>query len=181
MEMIYYEDRLLTKTKGECIYMDGQTVTEVTEVVDEATLGELIELAKHQLENLLNPSALTLDSVEGVLVLILILFMLHSFSEKMFKVASWCLAGILIIQIGYYLSFTGLNDFIPFSSIFKYDIMTSLAQLCVGTKLSDIILYASAVLQTILNAAAGYLAEWIGIFIDYLKNVDTSVFDHILP
>ena len=164
--------------------MDGQTVTEVTEVVesvDAANFGELIELAKHQLENLLNPSALTLDSVEGVLVLILILFMLHSFSEKMFKVASWCFAGILIIQIGYYLSFTGLNEYIPFSSIFKYDIMTSLAQLCVGTKLSDIILYASAVLQTILNAAAKYLSEWLGIIIDYLKTVDTSVFDHILP
>lgn len=105
---------------------------------------DLIKDVSGQLENTLNQSPFSVNSIEGVLVLLLIAFMIYNIINKSFKFVKFSVGLLLIIEIGYCLSLTGFNNIIPLNEIFKYDVLTSLAQLCVGTKLSDILLKIDA-------------------------------------
>ena len=88
-------------------------------------MQELIETCKTQLEAVLNGSAFTTDSVEGWLCIILSLFLIYNITKKLGDFVGWCIGGIILIQVFYWLSFTGLNDLIPLSNIFKYDIFSN--------------------------------------------------------
>ena len=79
--------------------------------------------------------------------------------KKVGKLTMQCTGALIIIQICYILGTTSLNTYIPFSSIFKYDLLTSLAQLCVGTKLSDIILTINYVITTAFTIMANLLTS----------------------
>jgi hypothetical protein len=149
----------------------SEIVADGVETATKLNWGEMIELAKHQFENLLNPSALTLDSIEGIITLLLILFLVKSIFEKSIKLISWCIAGILLIQIGYWLSFTGINDYIPLSSVFKYDILSSIAQLFVGTKVCDVILYINAFLKTVFTRGAELITPLIDPITTFFKEM----------
>lgn len=102
---------------------------------------------KDQLINILNPNAWDLDSTEGIITLVLTVFLIYTIKEKAWKFVTWCVGGLLLVQIFYLLGTTPIDNYIPFSAIFKYDILTSLAQLCVGTKLSDGLLWIAAWLR----------------------------------
>lgn len=114
---------------------------------------------QEQLKNILNPSAWHLDSTEGIITLVLTLFLIYAIKEKAGKFIMWCVGGLLLIQIFYILGQTGVNNYIPFATIFKYDYFSSLAQLCVGTKLSDGLLWCDAWLHHILMTAGQYIQE----------------------
>lgn len=105
---------------------------------------------QEQLKNILNPSAWHLDSTEGIITLALTLFLIYAIAQKATKFIMWCISGLLLLQICYTLGCTGLNNYIPFATVFKYDYFSSLAQLCVGTKLSNGLLWCDAWLQHVL-------------------------------
>lgn len=109
--------------------------------------------------DMLNPSILSFDSVQGVLVAIILFVIILSCIKKVGKLTMQCTGALIIIQICYILGTTSLNAYIPFSSIFKYDLLTSLAQLCVGTKLSDIILTINYVITTAFTIMANLLTS----------------------
>jgi uncharacterized ion transporter superfamily protein YfcC len=77
--------------------------------------------------------------------------------------AIWCLNAILLCQILYWLSFTGLNDIIPIGRIFKYDLITAIAQCFVGTKICNVLLYINAFLRLICSSVWGTLSSWFSI------------------
>ncbi len=84
------------------------------------------------LQQLLNEHPISTDSIEGWILIFLIGFVAWNIYRKALKFAIWSCSVILLIQVGYYLSATGLNDIIPLSAVFKYDILTAIAQTCVA-------------------------------------------------
>lgn len=77
---------------------------------------------------------------------------------------------IVFVEIMYFISFgTAVGDMLPFlKTIFKYDVFQMIAQLCVGTKVCDVILYIRAFLQSVITvcvtAICGgvkWLWDWI--------------------
>ena len=106
---------------------------------------------KEDFESLLNPSAFTLDSVEGWIIILLCLFLIYEISQKAVRFAGWLVGAIMMFQICHWLSYTGLNNIIPFGSFFKYDILTAVAQCFVGTKICDFLLYVNSFIHLICD------------------------------
>lgn len=109
-------------------------------------MWEVIVGIKDEVADMLNPSAFSSDSIEGWVILIIGLILLRSFWQKSMKAIYWSVGMLFMIQVFYALSMTGFNDIIPFSKVFKYDVMTAIAQCFVGTKLCDVILWFDSVI-----------------------------------
>ena len=76
--------------------------------------------------------------------------MVKSIIEKAIKIAK-SLAGMLLgVQVCYWLSFTGLNDILQLSKVFKYDLLMAVAQCFVGTEFCDWLLYIDSAIRTLL-------------------------------
>ncbi len=105
---------------------------------------ELVSDIADKLSKTLDDTVTSVNSIEGVIVLLLIAFIIYSVVEKSFQFLKFSVGVLLIIEIGYVLSITGFNGLLPFNRVFKYDVLTSLAQLCVGTKVSNVLLTIDA-------------------------------------
>ena len=105
---------------------------------------ELVSDIADKLSKTLDDTVTSVNSIEGVIVLLLIAFIIYSVVEKSFQFLKFSVGVLLIIEIGYVLSITGFNELLPFNRVFKYDVLTSLAQLCVGTKVSSVLLTIDA-------------------------------------
>ena len=114
-------------------------------------MNDMIISMKNDLMGLINPSAFTSDSVEGVIIILLFLFLVYEVSHKAIHFAGWLCGLIFMFQVGHWLSFTGLNRMIPLNTIFKYDVLTAIAQCFVGTKVCDGLLYANAFIRTVCS------------------------------
>lgn len=77
------------------------------------------------------------DSIEGLLVVCLAVFLIFLLVRKAFHIAIWCAGLLVLIQIGYLLGQTSLNNVIPFATVFQYDVFTAVAHLFVGTAIGD--------------------------------------------
>lgn len=112
-------------------------------------MKELFVLIRDELMNMLNPSAFTTDSIEGLLLIGLIVYMIYHMTKRTKRIIKFCLEVMLALQIGYWLSLTSLNNLIDLKSIFKYDIITAIAQVFVGTKICDMLIDLNAIIKTI--------------------------------
>ena len=108
-------------------------------------------------QDVMNPSVWSSQSLEGIIVLVLILFIVYKLFHHAYKFAWWCIGLIFFIEIMYILGLTAINDTIPLHSIFPHSILNSIAQLCVGTKFSYCLYYIDTML-TYSVAKAGELA-----------------------
>lgn len=104
---------------------------------------------KEHLSGLLNESVFTLDSIEGVIVIILCVLIIYEASRKAIQIAEWLFAVIFLFQVCYWLGYTSLNDIIPFNKVFKYDVITAVAQCFVGTKFCDGLLWFNAFIRAL--------------------------------
>lgn len=109
-------------------------------------MWETIAAIKEELLQILNPSAFSADSVEGWLIIVLGIMLIHSLWKKATSAILWSAGAIVCCQILYGLSLTGFNQIIPLSYVFKYDVMTSIAQCFVGTKACDALLYFDSII-----------------------------------
>ena len=91
----------------------------INEVINEMTLGEILTGLKDEVMALLNSSAFSTDSIEGWIVILLCVIIVYKVTKEAYDFIGWCVGALFIIQLGYWLSLTGLNDLIPLSSIFK--------------------------------------------------------------
>lgn len=117
---------------------------------------------KEILGNTLNPSAFTLDSAEGVVVTVLAIVIVYKITKNLGDFVGWLIGALFLIQLGHVLGFTALNNYIPFSAIFKFDVVTAMAQLFAGTPVCDALLYVSA-------------------FFNFLAKVVTETFEAVYP
>ncbi len=112
-------------------------------------MADMLNAMKDEFMGMLNSSAFSTDSVEGWIIIILCLFLVYEISQKAVKFVGWLICVIFLFQVGHWLSYTGLNNIIPLSSFFKYDILTAVAQCFVGTKICDLLLYANAFIHMV--------------------------------
>lgn len=137
----------------------------------------MIVAIKDELSSLLNTSALSTDSIEGWLVIFLIAFLIYNLSKKAIRFVGWSITCIFFIQICHWLSLTGFNDVIPLSTIFKYDILTSIAQCFVGSRLCDILLYLNAFIRMVCFELWSVIS---GFYNEYIAGNFDGLFDNIM-
>lgn len=115
---------------------------------------------KEFLEGLLNPSVFTVDSLEGVLVILIVIFLVYRLTRHLGDFVGWLIGALFMIQLCYLLGMTAVNDYIPFANFFKYDVITAVAQVFEGTFVCDALLYVSAFMRYIAKVVAGAF-EWL--------------------
>lgn len=102
------------------------------------------------LRQLLNDHPISTDNIEGWILIFLILFIVWNLCRKAFQFVGWSCALILLIQVCYFLGQTNLNTVIPIGNFFQYDVLTAIAQTCVGTPVCDWLLKINASIQYII-------------------------------
>lgn len=112
-------------------------------------VSSAINEIKQYLAQLLNEHPISTDSVEGWILIFLIAFIVWGLYKKALKFVGWSCAAILFIQVGYFLGTTNLNDIVPLGTLFKYDVLTAIAQTCVGTPICDVLLKINATIRYI--------------------------------
>lgn len=120
----------------------------------------------------LNPNILSMDSVRSIIFLLLG-FGISVFCIRTLKNAvQWWIGLILFIEIMHVIAFqTPVGEYAPIIQvIFKYDTLSMIAQLCVGTKVCDGILYVRAFLEAVIGTAVTCIWNWFWLLIDYLKH-----------
>lgn len=118
-----------------------------------------VESVKQGLEQTLNQSVFSGDSVYGILIVILIVFLLIRSIHKMTNFVLSLCGFLLLLQVMHWVSMnTSVGTWAPvLQSVFKYDVFTALAQLFVGTPVADGLLWLQAWLNTVLAAVAGWV------------------------
>lgn len=143
------------------------------------TLGEAMRVSKEELEATLNSSAFTLDSLQGWIVIIVVLIMIRGFWMKTVRAVGWGCGVLVFFQICYGLSLTGLNDVIPLSKMFKFDLMTSVAQCFAGTKLCDILLWCDSFIivsmSRLWDIIGDFFIKIFHVFRDGAEELDLSM------
>ena len=101
-----------------------------------------------------------MDSVQGIIIILLLIWLVTAVIRHAFKAVAWCFFLIVLIQIGYILGTTSLNDVIPFSEIFKYDVISAVAHLFPDTSVQTALLKVSPFLTQICSDFSGALQHF---------------------
>jgi len=120
----------------------------------------------------MNPSVWSTQSIEGLIIMILIVLLIYKFVRKAYKFAAWCIGAIFLIQITYVLGGTAIGQYIPLRRIVPYDILQSIAQLCVGTKLSYALLWIDELFIRSFDTFADAMISFWQAVIRVFKNAD---------
>ena len=110
---------------------------------------------KDKLAEAVGSGAFSLDSMEGVLVVLICVIFVYRITRDMGDFAGWCIGALFLIQLCYVLGLTVIEDYIPFSAVFKFDVITSVASLFKGTFICDWLLYMAAFVGYIGKVLAG--------------------------
>lgn len=118
--------------------------------MDFSNIVSTAESLKQQAEQLIDPSMFSTSSIEGWICILLVGFIIWNIGRKALKFIGWSIGAIVLFQILHYLSMTPVNDIIPLSQWFKFDVMTSIAQCFAGTAVCDIILTVNSWIRAII-------------------------------
>lgn len=88
-------------------------------------------------QEFLNCGLFTTDSLEGWLCIFILGYFLWKLVQKAADFVNWSICMIFLLQIGYYLSKTSLNDLIPLSFIFRMDVLGSITDLITNQTIHD--------------------------------------------
>lgn len=121
-----------------------------------------------------------MDSVQGIIIILLLIWLVTAVIRHAFKAIAWCFFLIVLIQIGYILGTTSLNDVIPFSEIFKYDVISAVANLFPDTFVQTALLKVSAFLRQIFtDFAATIQVLWGKLHLEHIWNSLKEGFDAV--
>ena len=116
------------------------------------SIFQLPDISKRESE--LSSRILSINSLQGVIILFLIAYIAWKFFKDVPRFIAWVIALIVFLEIGHVASKGTLGEMVPFLKIiFKYDVFQSLAQLCVGTPVSKFFLYIQAYLNNTFGLA----------------------------
>lgn len=90
---------------------------------------ELFGTMGEKFQEFLNCGLFTTDSLEGWLCIFILGYFLWKLWQRAADFVGWCAMMILLLQIGYFLSKTSLNDIIPLDILFRTDVLGSIAGL----------------------------------------------------
>ena len=133
-----------------------------------------VEQVKSTLESTLNPEILTMDSIYGILIVIGIVWLIIRGFKKVTSSFGSIIGFILFLYFAYILAFnTDMGIWFPtLKTIFKYDVLTALAQLCVGTPVANVLLYIQAWLNTVMLTVMDRIIHWIIPFFHELMHMN---------
>lgn len=72
---------------------------------------------------------MTLEQFKGLFIILLIVFIIISILRKAIKFGLFCFCILCLMQIGFMLSQTSLNNQLPLDKYFKYDIVSSITNI----------------------------------------------------
>lgn len=112
--------------------------------------GSFFDITKLQGE--LNPEIFTWDSMQGVIVLLVLIGIGVCFAKKITRFFFYGFMYVIFMEIMHVFALSEIGSQFPvLQTIFRYNVLQSLAQLCVGTPVSDILLY----IQVFINNTFG--------------------------
>lgn len=121
-----------------------------------------------------------MDSIQGIIIILLLIWLVTAVIRHAFKAVAWCFFLIVLIQIGYILGTTSLNDVIPFSEIFKYDVISAVANLFPDTFVQTALLKVSAFLRQIFtDFAATVQVLWGKLHLEHIWESIKNGFDAV--
>lgn len=128
---------------------------------------------KNSIESSLNQSPFTPDSIYGIVILIILGIAIYRGVKKTLSSPIRVIGLIFLLEIGHILAFsTSLGTSWPFMKvIFKYDVLTAVAQLFVGTKVADGLLWVQAWLNAVTLRAWSVLSYYAGIIFKNMRRV----------
>ena len=94
---------------------------------------------------------LSLADFEGLLVILLVIFLTVAILKKATKFILFCVSLLCLLQVGFMLSKTSLNDKIPLDRYFKYDILGSITQIWEDTDKEQLKQDINETANTIVN------------------------------
>lgn len=147
---------------------DSNIIHQIADFIRNIDLSEYAEI--------LNPTTWQTANLESFIVMFLILAICYKTFHKAYKFAGWCLGLLLVVQIGYILGLSNLNNMIPFNAVFKYDVGVSFANFFAGTKIAEWILWIHDVLKGSLIILGNQIANWLPVIeqkADEFKNTVT--------
>ena len=142
-------------------------------------MGELIDQIKDGLFNAMNSHAISPDSIEGIAIIFALAFIAWGIYKKASEYIKWSLAVILFCQVMYWLGQTSMNNLIPLSSVFKYDILQAIAQCFVGTKFCDVVLWIDAFIRSVSIVVWDAVTPFLGIIGDFFKRTWSVIWEHL--
>ena len=121
-----------------------------------------------------------MDSVQGIIIILLLIWLVTAVIRHAFKAVAWCFFLIVLIQIGYILGTTSLNVVIPFGEIFKYDVISAVANLFPDTFVQTALLKVSAFLRQIFtDFAATVQVLWGKLHLEHIWESIKDGFDAV--
>ena len=119
---------------------------------------EKIQDGIQSLMNELNQTVFSADSVEGIIVLFILILIVIRLFGNIRKMLGWIICFILFMEIGHAAAQTSIGDELPiFRQVFKYQFLQSVAQLFRGTSVCGWILW----FQSFLNETVGKIAPFL--------------------
>jgi hypothetical protein len=97
------------------------------------------------------------DSLIWIVAVLFVIGLLGHTVKKAINGLAFVCGAVIIVEVGYFLGLSKLNAYFPFSSIFKKDIIITLATVLPGTKLSAAVLYARGVIVALIDSAMQYI------------------------
>lgn len=128
-----------------------------------------VESVKQMLEGTLNASAVSPDSLYGLLIVIVVAYLVVRGIRKVTSSVGSVIGFILFLEVAHILAFnTVVGQWAPIAQeIFKYDVFTAIAQLFVGTPVADFLLYTQAWLNTVMLTVVDRVLEFINAWNTY--------------
>lgn len=109
---------------------------------------------------------LNLSDFEGIIVILLLVFIAVGIAKKAGRFIVFCCCVLCLMQVGYMLSKTDLNDTLHLDNYFKYDILSSITKIWDDTD-------KEALKENIENGANGVVNE-TGKILEQLKGQISS-------
>ena len=121
-----------------------------------------------------------MESLQGIIIILLLIWLATAVIRHSFKAVAWCFFLIVLIQIGYILGTASLNDVIPFSEIFKYDVISAVANLFPYTFVQTALLKVSAFLTQIFTDFSGAVQHlWDQLHLEHIWESIKDGFDAV--
>lgn len=124
------------------------------------------------LQDSLANTPFSLSSLPGILLLCCLIGIVVIFTRKVSHIIVTGFGLLLLLEILHIITYkTSIGETFPFLyRMFFYEPFTALAQLCVGTPLSDGLLWFQAFLNTVIGGAFETVWYWICLVYQYFQN-----------
>lgn len=128
------------------------------------------DVIHEQLTKMLSDSPFTVNSLYGLLILAIIVCLVIKLFHNIGKCIRFVLSFLILWELMHVIvTRTELGAWIPFlGNLFKFDVLTAFAQMCVGTPVATGLLWLQTYLNTVVGGAFSTIVHAIVVFFRWL-------------